>query len=930
MRKLLLSLIGCLLAAGGGATRAQDRIAFPGAEGAGMYAAGGRGGDVYYVTTLADSGPGSLRTGISTASGPRTILFDVAGTIRLDSDLVINKPNLTIAGQSAPGGGITIADRMTRVSGTRDVILQHLRFRPGDTDSWNPLVPYQPDALWISNSSDVMIDHVSASWSVDETLSVTHGSTNVTVQWSLITEALHVAGHEKGNHGYGSLINGGDITFHHNLYADNRSRNARPGGSSVAGQTTTLDFVNNVIANPGDRFGYSGGSTEQLRLNLVGNYGVSGPKTTSTSLFHGGAATTQIYAAGNLLDRNKNGVLDGSTSGILSGAWTTAGSAFALPAVQATDARQAYIQVLSRAGANYARDSVDRRVVRNVLNQTGDHIDSQAEVGGWPLLATGSATVDTSRDGLPDWYAIANGLDPAVKSGTVVAANGYTWLENYLHSRSAAAASFSPQGTGPITLSAAAGRGADAVVSENGGTASTSGGSGISPAIDVRWTGGSGTRNEVGLVRFDLTGIAPGSIRDARLELTAFRTLEAGQQIRVYGLEHDATGFDWSEADISFASAPGLDFDGISGTPGLTTASLLSLGTLTTRGELQGQTIGFDNPNLAVFLNLASSFEGTASAGLATLLFVRGDTGSSQFRFASSEATNLQDGSAAAAAGTYAPRLVLDAARPGPLSLTIAAGRHSQAAVGQPTITSQSDVIKMGSGTLVLSAVNALAGALFVRGGTVEVASAAGLGGAAVVMESGARLALTGGTQATAAGLVLEGGRVDLGTGRLTIAPGGITAADLRAGILAGRANGTWAGGNGIGSSAAAASPQSRAVGYTVAADGTAVMAYAAVGDVNLNGQVDVFDLVGINSGGRYNSGVVADWSTGDTNYDGVTNVFDLVSVNSAGTYNAGSYLATGSASGSLTAVPEPGGLSVAVGLVGVLAACRGGRRAWR
>ena len=167
-----------------------------------------------------------------------------------------------------------------------------------------------------------------------------------------------------------------------------------------------------------------------------------------------------------------------------------------------------------------------------------------------------------------------------------------------------------------------------------------------------------------------------------------------------------------------------------------------------------------------------------------------------------------------------------------------------------------------------------------------------------VVVESGARLSLTGGTQATAAGLVLEGGSVDLGTGRLTIAPGGITAADLRAGILAGRANGTWTGSTGIGSSAAAASPQSRAVGYTVAADGTAVMAYAAVGDVNLNGQVDVFDLVGINSGGRYNSGIVADWGTSDTNYDGVTNVFDLVSINSAGAYNAGSYLATGSGSG--------------------------------
>lgn len=916
MRKPLLLLIGCLVAVGGANADGQDRIAFPGAEGAGMYATGGRGGDVYYVTTLADSGPGSLRTGISSASGPRTILFDVAGTIRLESDLVINKPGLTIAGQSAPGGGITIADRMTRVTDTHDVILQYMRFRPGDTDSWDPLVPYQPDSLWVANSSDVMIDHVSASWSVDETLSVTHGSTNVTVQWSLITEALHVAGHEKGNHGYGSLINGGDITFHHNLYADNRSRNARPGGSSVAGQTTTLDFVNNVIANPGDRFGYSGGSTEQLQLNLVGNYGVSGPNTTATSLFYGGATTTAIYSSGNLLDRNKNGVLDGGTSGILSGAWTTAATPFELPAVQATDARQAYIQVLSRAGANYYRDPVDRRIVRSVLNQTGDHIDSQTEVGGWPVLPTGPATVDTSRDGLPDWYAIANGLNPAVKNGNVVAANGYTWLENYLHSRSASAASFSPQATGPITVSAAAGRAADATVSENGGLAATSAGSGAGPALDVRWTGQAGTRNEMALVRFDLTGVAPGSIRDARLELTAFRTMEAGQRIQVYGLEHDAAGFDWIESAVRFDSAPGLEFDGMSGTPGLVTDKLLSLGTFTTRGELQGQTIGFDNPNLAVFLNLASSFEGTPSSGLATLLFVREDTGSSQFRVASAEATNLLDGTAPAAAGTYAPRLVLDAARPAPLSLTIASGRHTQAAVGQPTITSQSDVIKMGSGTLILSAANALAGALFVRGGTVEVTSTEGLGGGTVVMESGSRLTLAGGVQASARGLFLEGGLIDLGTGRLTIAAGGVTAAELRAGILAGRAGGTWRGTNGIGSTAAAAAPQGRAVGYTIADDGTAVAAYAAVGDVNLNGQVDVFDLVGINSGGRYNSGQTADWSTGDANYDGVTNVFDLVSINSAGAYNAGRYVGATAGLGGAAAVPEPSGLAaVAVGL---------------
>lgn len=259
--------LGCALVVLAG-LEVQAQRAFPGAEGAGAYAAGGRGGDVYWVTNLNDAGEGSLRHGIETKNSdqPRTILFAVAGIIELKSDLQIRTGNLTIAGQSAPGGGITLAGRQTVVSGTRDIIIQHLRFRPGDRHAG---AGYEPDALWVRSSHDVMIDHVTASWGVDENLSVTHGSFNVTVQWSLINQALYHAGHEKqANHGYGSLINGGDITFHHNLYADNRSRNPRPQQSHVEGLRTRLDFVNNVIHNPGDRYGYS--HDDRMDLNLVG------------------------------------------------------------------------------------------------------------------------------------------------------------------------------------------------------------------------------------------------------------------------------------------------------------------------------------------------------------------------------------------------------------------------------------------------------------------------------------------------------------------------------------------------------------------------------------------------------------------------------------------------------------------------------------
>jgi len=181
--------------------------AFPGAEGAGAFTPGGRGGDVYHVTNLNDSGPGSLRFGIQNATGPRTIVFDVSGTIFNQSRLNINKPFLTLAGQTAPGDGITVAGWTTSVNSTHDVIVRYMRFRPGDVNCPN----YQDDGFDVDKSTNVIADHVSASWSVDETLSVTESS-NVTIQWAFITESMKNSCHVKGAHGYGSLPASGNAS----------------------------------------------------------------------------------------------------------------------------------------------------------------------------------------------------------------------------------------------------------------------------------------------------------------------------------------------------------------------------------------------------------------------------------------------------------------------------------------------------------------------------------------------------------------------------------------------------------------------------------------------------------------------------------------------------------------------------------------------
>ena len=412
---------------------AQQVPAFPGAEGFGANARGGRGGDVYYVTTLEDSGKGSLRDAINTAKkGPRTILFKVSGTIHLQDSLNIKRPNITIAGQSAPGDGICLADGAFTIDAS-DVIVRHLRVRLGAK------FKKAEDAITITGGTNIIVDHCSASWSVDETFSVVQEAQHVTVQWCFITESLNQSVHTKGDHGYGSLIRprrDARYTFHHNLYAHHSSRNPRPG--TYDGKTLRLDFRNNVIYNWGYKAGYDNFTNEFVELNYVNNYLIAGPSTTVfTAAFESSGLNTRIFQAGNLFDVNRDGNADGANTGwaMFKGDLVKEEKAFPAPAVTTDSTEIALTRVLDRAGAlPWKRDAVDARVTTNVRKQAGRIINSTDDVGGWPELKSSPAPLDTDYDGMPDDWEQSHGLDSKLADNNGDRdEDGYTNLEEYLN-----------------------------------------------------------------------------------------------------------------------------------------------------------------------------------------------------------------------------------------------------------------------------------------------------------------------------------------------------------------------------------------------------------------------------------------------------------------------------------------------------------------
>jgi hypothetical protein len=421
-------------------TRAVGPLpAFPGAEGFGAATGGGRGGRVVLVRNLEDSGPGSFRAAVEGA-GPRTVVFRVGGLIALRTKVVIAEPFLTVAGQTAPGDGVCFRGQGVEIR-THDVVLRHLRFRPGDVSG------EEVDGVSVgSGSRRLILDHCSAGWSVDESLSLGGDVRDVTVQWCLVAEALHRSVHRKGPHGYGSLVraNGG-VTLHHNLWAHNASRNPRLGDDYGRPPWPLFDVRNNVVYDYGAVA--SGLTGDNLRANYVGNHIRPGPSSDTNRgiVVLTDSAAVSYHVAGNVVDGRPALTADNR---LLFDRVEAAGrrlvafvvEPFEAPPVRTTGAAQALREVLAGAGATRPRrDAIDARVVREAEGQSGRIIDSQQEVGGWPAYASGPSPPDADEDGLPDAWERARGLDPGDPRDAARAAGpeGYTHLEVYLNERAA-------------------------------------------------------------------------------------------------------------------------------------------------------------------------------------------------------------------------------------------------------------------------------------------------------------------------------------------------------------------------------------------------------------------------------------------------------------------------------------------------------------
>jgi len=458
LRKKLLAIIA--LAIVSMHVFAQDQIAFPGAEGYGKYSRGGRGGVVCEVTNLNDSGEGSLRAAVE-ASGPRTVVFRVSGTIILESPLTIRNPYITIAGQTAPGDGICLRRYPLNI-GADHVIIRYLRVRLGD-ESGNDY-----DAISSRFTRHIILDHISASWSVDECISV-YLCDSITIQWCIISESMSHSNHVKGSHGFGGIWGSNYGSYHHNLLAHHSSRNPRM--ASASGYT---DYRNNVIYNWGYQNLYGGegkmvgGNKINFSIfNIVANYYKPGPATMPGEVSYRIANPSirgeddfgKWYIEGNVVEGNVEVSQDNWDGGVqtnipvdrfkLEDPWAS------MPVNQQT-AEEAYEQVLEFAGAMLpVRDEIDRRILNEVRggyatfegksykreHEVADTtkicgiIDTQHDVGGWPVLKSVPAPVDSDHDGMPDQWEDTHGLDrnnPDDRNR--LADDGYTMLEKYLNS----------------------------------------------------------------------------------------------------------------------------------------------------------------------------------------------------------------------------------------------------------------------------------------------------------------------------------------------------------------------------------------------------------------------------------------------------------------------------------------------------------------
>lgn len=446
-------------------------LAFPGAEGGGMYTTGGRGGKVIHVTNLNDSGEGSLRAALN-QSGARTIVFDVSGIIELKSTLKINKGDVTIAGQTAPGDGICLKNYATQISAD-NVIIRFIRFRMGDE------AKQENDAIWGRYNRNIILDHCSMSWSTDECASF-YANCNFTMQWCILTESLKISVHGKGNHGYGGIWGGKDASFHHNLLSDHDSRNPRIDHPQIYGEYVSthrgnVDYRNNSVYNWGSNSTYGG---EDGFFNIVGNYYKPGPASADRKYFvdaygsyvKDGVTYADSYPALYLSANVHSAHSDITASNDASSIYWHNGASYGNYMVMSSSphlivgpsgediyttthsASDAFANIQEYAGASLVRDPVDKRACSDAGSGTvtftdggngsrNGIIDTQSAVGGWPeYKATAQQTEmakDSDGDGMSDVFEDEFGLDKADATDgaakTLDKLSRYTNLEMYLH-----------------------------------------------------------------------------------------------------------------------------------------------------------------------------------------------------------------------------------------------------------------------------------------------------------------------------------------------------------------------------------------------------------------------------------------------------------------------------------------------------------------
>ena len=452
-----------------------QQLAFPTAEGGGRFAVGGRGGTVYEVTNINDSGAGSLRDAVSQPN--RTIVFKISGNIVLLSRLVLKQNNITIAGQTAPGDGICISGNTLNIQAS-NIVIRYLRCRLGDA------FPVEDDAMnsWSGNFQNIIIDHCSLSWSIDET-GTFYDIKNFTLQWCILSESLFNSIHNKGEHGYAGIWGGENASFHHNLIAHHTSRTPRFNGNryTVINFRDTVDFRNNVIYNWGNiNSGYGG---EGGCYNMINNYYKAGPATPGslttsstsnkrnrifnyTSFYYNGVDTVfggKFYINGNYVNGFADVTTDNWTKGIQKDSYVNAqtllnnakqANPFPVSPVQTQTAEAAFLSVLDSAGAILpCRDTVDRRIIRETRTGTATFegatyglviatgishpsgiIDKTADVGGTPVYNSKPALTDSDADGMPDSWELLRGLNPNNAADRNTITNGYSNLEIYLNS----------------------------------------------------------------------------------------------------------------------------------------------------------------------------------------------------------------------------------------------------------------------------------------------------------------------------------------------------------------------------------------------------------------------------------------------------------------------------------------------------------------